>query len=51
MQLAEAYAHKCNEKSQAILERLGLVQMGENKSGNSYYYKGPYADLRAKYCR
>ena len=45
----EAYAHKQNYKSQAILEHLGLVKSGENKNGISFYYKGNYADLLHKY--
>lgn len=35
----EAYSNKNNFKSQAVLEHLGLVKMGENKNGNSFYYK------------
>lgn len=45
----EAYAHKNNDKSQAILQHLGLIRSGENKNGISYYYKGKYADLLSKY--
>lgn len=45
----EAYAHKNNIKSQSILKHLGLVQSGENNNGNSFYYKGIYADLLSKY--
>lgn len=45
----EAYANKRNYKSQAILKHLGLVQLGENKNGLSFYYKGNYADLLCKY--
>lgn len=50
LQFVAAYAHKSNEKSQAILAHLGLAQIGENKSGNSYFYRGSYANLREKYC-
>lgn len=45
----EAYAHKNNFKSQSVLEHLGLVKMGENKNGISFYYKGKYADLLKRY--
>ena len=45
----EAYANKKNLKSQSILKHLGLVESGENKNGNSFYYKGKYADLLNKY--
>ncbi len=45
----EAYANKKNHKSQAILKHMGLLQSGENKSGNSFYYKGEYANLLIKY--
>ena len=44
-----AYAHKSNRKSQNILNYLGLVCCGENKSGNSFYYKGSYRTLLNKY--
>ena len=46
----EAYAHKTNSKSQGILAYLGLTCQGENKNGNTFYYKGNYADLLQK-CR
>lgn len=36
----EAYSNKNNEKSQKILEHLGLRRVGENKSGSSYHYRG-----------
>ena len=45
----EAYANKKNLKSQSILKHLGLVELGENKNGNSFYYKGAYVDLLNKY--
>ena len=45
----EAYANKKNLKSQGILKHLGLVELGENKNGNSFYYKGKYVDLLNKY--
>lgn len=45
----EAYAHKRNIKSQGILNRLGLVAIGENENGNSLHYKGEYVNLLRKY--
>jgi RimJ/RimL family protein N-acetyltransferase len=45
----EAYANKKNLKSQSILKHLGLVEIGENKNGNSFYFKGAYVDLLNKY--
>lgn len=45
----EAYALKQNHKSQAILKHLGLIQSGENKNGNCFYFKGQYAELMGKY--
>ena len=45
----EAYVSKRNLKSQGVLGYLGLVKLGENKNGNSFYYKGAYADLLKKY--
>lgn len=36
----EAYAHKDNRKSQAVLEHLGLRAVGENPSGSSWHYRG-----------
>ena len=45
----EAYANKKNIKSQNILKSLGLVESGENKNGNSFYYKGVYVNLLNKY--
>lgn len=41
----EAYANKKNTKSIAILRKLGLSAVGENKSGTSYHFRGTYADL------
>ena len=45
----EAYAHKQNVKSQGILTHLGLKQIGENKSGNSYHYRGDYKNFLNRY--
>ena len=49
IETVEAYAHKNNVKSQGILQRLGLVCCGENKNGNSFYYKGNYQNIVQKY--
>ena len=45
IEIVEAYANKQNIKSQDILQRLGLRQIGESKDGNSYRYRGEYASL------
>ena len=45
----EAYVNKHNFKSQSILEKLGLVNSGENTNGSSFYYKGKYIDILNKY--
>ncbi len=45
----EAYANKQNVKSIAVLEHLGLKRVGENKTGNSFRYKGKYSFLFDKY--
>ena len=43
--VVEAYANKKNTKSIAILGKLGLSIVGENKNGTSYHFRGTYADL------
>ncbi len=43
---AEAYANKNNAKSIAILEKMGLEIVGENKSGRSHHFRGSYRDLK-----
>lgn len=45
----EAYADKRNIKSQSVLAHLGLEQIGENKNGNSYHYRGDYTILHDRY--
>lgn len=45
----EAYANKSNYKSRAVLEHLGLKCEGENKNGNSLFFKGNYTILYDKY--
>lgn len=49
IQTVEAHSGKVNYKSQAILEHLGLQRIGENKTGNSFHYKGNYSFLFDKY--
>ena len=51
IQTVEAFANKKNEKSQKILQRLGLQQIGENKNGDSYHYRGEYSSLISWYRR
>ena len=51
IEYVEAYVHKCNEKSLAVHNRLGLVPVGENKSGSSFHLRGTYADLLKWYHR
>ena len=45
IELVEAYANISNSKSIAILEKLGLNNIGLNKNGRSYHFKGNYSDL------
>lgn len=45
----EAYSNKKNIKSQSVLEHLGLTRCGENKNGNSYYYRGDYKTILERY--
>ena len=47
----EANAHRNNTVSNAILSKLGLVCVGTNRSGNSWHYRGSYADLLKWYRR
>ncbi len=49
VQTVEAYAHKKNLRSQGILEHLGLTVIGENKSGNSYRYRGDYDCFKRRF--
>ena len=49
VEYAEAYSHKSNFKSQAILEHLGLSRIGENKNGTAFHYRGKYKTLADKY--
>ncbi len=41
----EAYAHKENLQSQAILERMGLERAGENPGGTSWHYRGSCREM------
>lgn len=45
LKLVEAYASINNEKSIGILEKLGLSNIGLNKNGRSYHFKGSFCDL------
>lgn len=45
LETVEAYAHKDNLKSQAVLERLGLKRAGENPGGTSWHYQGSCRDM------
>ena len=49
LEFVEAYANTENYKSIGILEKLGLSKIGRNKSGNCFYFKGKYADLKKWY--
>lgn len=41
----EAYASINNHKSIGILEKFGLSNIGLNKNGRSYHFKGKFVDL------
>ncbi len=45
IRFVEAYANKKNLRSNGILVHLGLSIAGENRSGNSWRYKGDYDSL------
>ena len=49
IEYVEAYANIDNSKSIGILEKLGLSNIGLNKNGRSYHFKGRYADLKKWY--
>lgn len=40
VQYLTSYVHKENYNSLSIHERLGMVRIGENKSGTSWHYRG-----------
>lgn len=46
----EAYANIENKKSIAILEHLGLKNIGMNKNGRSIHFKADYQNLINWYC-
>jgi len=45
IEFVEAYASINNVKSIGILEKFGLSNIGLNKNGRSYHFKGRYSDL------
>lgn len=45
----EAYAHKKNLHSQSLINRLGMELVGENKNGNSYFYRGDYKKVLERF--
>lgn len=45
LKFVEAYASINNQKSICILEKLGLSNIGLNKNGRSYHFKGEFSDL------
>lgn len=45
LEFVEAYASINNRKSIGILERFGLLNIGLNKNGRSYHFKGRFVDL------
>lgn len=49
IKFVEAYANINNVKSIGILEKLGLSNIGLNKNGRSYHFKGRYEDLKKWY--
>lgn len=44
-----AYAHKRNLHSQAVIRRLGMEQAGENKNGNSWFYRGDFRKIAGRF--
>lgn len=45
IEFVEAYASISNSKSIGILEKFGLINIGLNKNGRSYHFKGNYSGL------
>lgn len=45
IEFVEAYANIKNHKSIGILEKLGLSEIGMNKNGHCFRFKGSYSDL------
>ncbi len=51
LETVAAYSHKHNERSQRILEHLGLINCGKNNDGDCFYYKGSFKTLKNVLCR
>lgn len=49
LEFVEAYASIQNTKSIGILNKFGLSNIGLNKNGRSYHFKGRYEDLKKWY--
>lgn len=49
IEFVDAFANIQNEKSIAILEHLGLKNVGLNKNGRSYHFKGQFEKLKEWY--
>lgn len=49
IEFVDAFANIQNEKSIAILEHLGLENVGLNKNGRSYHFKGQFKKLKEWY--
>lgn len=49
IEFVDAFANIQNEKSIAILEHLGLKNVGLNKNGRSYHFKGQFKKLKEWY--
>ena len=45
----DAFSGKNNIKSQEILKHLGLINIGENKNGKAFHFKGDYKTLQEHY--
>ena len=45
LEFTEAYANTENLKSAGILRHLGLSEIGMNKNGRSFHFRGRYRDL------
>ena len=48
-EIVEAYAHKGNQKSIAVLNHLGLEVIGESQNGSSYHFRGLYETILRRY--
>ena len=48
-QRVEAYAHKQNKKSQAVLRHLGLSPVGEGVDGRTDHFRGDFGVLAKRY--